>query len=225
MTRLTKVLCFIGLTIAMFMGTLDTTIVNIAIPKIMTELHGSLANTSRVMTIYTLAMSVFMITASKIADRYGRKKIMLLGLALFGGFSAACMTASLATRTHYIPLFSRSWRSHHHANRVTDGHRSYGKRKNQSGRCVGRCCHCAGSCRRTAHWWHHFTNSFLAVDFWDYIPLAILAFLLVTVCAKESYDESLARRIDLPGLLLLTAALGGVTFGLLEGRQYGGLHH
>ena len=43
MTRLTKVLCFIGLTIAMFMGTLDTTIVNIAIPKIMTELHGSLA--------------------------------------------------------------------------------------------------------------------------------------------------------------------------------------
>ncbi len=74
MTRLTKVLCFIGLTIAMFMGTLDTTIVNIAIPKIMTELHGSLANTSWVMTIYTLAMSVFMITASKIADRYGRKK-------------------------------------------------------------------------------------------------------------------------------------------------------
>lgn len=50
MTRLTKVLCFIGLTIAMFMGTLDTTIVNIAIPKIMTELHGSLANTSWVMT-------------------------------------------------------------------------------------------------------------------------------------------------------------------------------
>ncbi len=53
------------------------------------------------------------------------------------------------------------------------------------------------------------------------IPLAILAFLLVTVCAKESYDESLAGRIDFPGLLLLTAALGGITFGLLEGRQYG----
>lgn len=94
MTRFTKALCFIGLTIAMFMGTLDTTIVNIAIPKIMTDLNGSLANTSWVMTIYTLAMSVFMITASKIADRFGRKKIMLLGLLLFGGFSAACMTAT-----------------------------------------------------------------------------------------------------------------------------------
>lgn len=70
-------------------------------------------------------------------------------------------------------------------------------------------------------WWHHFTNSFLAVDFGINIPLAILAFLLVTVCAKESYDESLAGRIDFPGLLLLTAALGGITFGLLEGRQYG----
>ncbi|VTU48834.1 hypothetical protein [Lactobacillus rhamnosus DSM 14870] [Lacticaseibacillus rhamnosus] len=39
------------------------------------------------------------------------------------------------------------------------------------------------------------------------IPLAILAFLLVTVCAKESYDESLAGRIDFPGLLLLTCLL------------------
>lgn len=104
MTRLTKVLCFIGLTIAMFMGTLDTTIVNIAIPKIMTELHGSLANTSWVMTIYTLAMSVFMITASKIADRYGRKN-HVTGSGSVWRLLCRLHDRSLATRTHYIPLF------------------------------------------------------------------------------------------------------------------------
>lgn len=94
MSKATKIISFIGLTIAMFMGTLDSTIVNIALPQIMTHFDASLTDTSWVATIYTLALAVFMITGSKIADRYGRKKIMLLGLALFGGFSAACMLAT-----------------------------------------------------------------------------------------------------------------------------------
>ena len=221
MTRLTKVLCFIGLTIAMFMGTLDTTIVNIAIPKIMTELHGSLANTSWVMTIYTLAMSVFMITASKIADRYGRKKIMLLGLALFGGFSAACMTAPALPVLITFRFFQGLGGAIITPIVLPMGIEVYGKEKiNQVAALVGAVTALAaaggppigGIILQIASWrWIFGIN----------IPLAILAFLLVTVCAKESYDESLAGRIDFPGLLLLTAALGGITFGLLEGRQYG----
>ncbi|WP_270766785.1 MFS transporter [Lacticaseibacillus rhamnosus] len=221
MTRLTKVLCFIGLTIAMFMGTLDTTIVNIAIPKIMTELHGSLANTSWVMTIYTLAMSVFMITASKIADRYGRKKIMLLGLALFGGFSAACMTATSLPVLITFRFFQGLGGAIITPIVLPMGIEVYGKEKiNQVAALVGAVTALAaaggppigGIILQIASWrWIFGIN----------IPLAILAFLLVTVCAKESYDESLAGRIDFPGLLLLTAALGGITFGLLEGRQYG----
>lgn len=38
-------------------------------------------------------MAAFIITASKLADIFGRKKIMLLGVIIFGGFSFACMTA------------------------------------------------------------------------------------------------------------------------------------
>ena len=85
MSKATKIISFIGLTIAMFMGTLDSTIVNISLPKIMTHFNASLTDTSWVATIYTLALAVFMITGSKIADRYGRKKIMLLGLAAICG--------------------------------------------------------------------------------------------------------------------------------------------
>ena len=53
------------------------------------------------------------------------------------------------------------------------------------------------------------------------VPLTIVAFLIVAMGVRESYDESLAGRIDLPGTILLTLGLGGLTFGLLEGRQYG----
>lgn len=105
MSRFVKGISFIGLTIAMFMGTLDSTIVNIALPKIMTYFNASLTDASWVATIYTLALAVFMITGSKIADRYGRKKIMLLGLALFGGFSAACMLANSLTELIVFRFF------------------------------------------------------------------------------------------------------------------------
>ncbi|MFM9596967.1 MFS transporter, partial [Streptomyces scabiei] len=82
---------FSGLAIAMFMGILDSTIVNIALPNIMTELRANLNDTSWVATIYVISLSVFMITAAKLADQCGRKKIMIVGLIIFGGFSTACM--------------------------------------------------------------------------------------------------------------------------------------
>lgn len=41
MSKVTKIISFIGLTIAMFMGTLDSTIVNIALPQIMTHFDAS----------------------------------------------------------------------------------------------------------------------------------------------------------------------------------------
>ena len=221
MTRFTKALCFIGLTIAMFMGTLDTTIVNIAIPKIMTDLNGSLANTSWVMTIYTLAMSVFMITASKIADRFGRKKIMLLGLLLFGGFSAACMTATSLSMLTTFRFFQGLGGAIITPIVLPMGIEVFGKEKiNRVASVVGAVTALAaaggppigGIILQVASWrWIFGIN----------VPLAILAFVLIAVCAKESYDESLAGGIDFPGLVFLTAALGGVTFGLLEGRQYG----
>lgn len=86
MSRFVKGISFIGLTIAMFMGTLDSTIVNIALPKIMTYFNASLTDASWVATIYTLALAVFMITGSKIADRYGRKKNYAFGISIIWRF-------------------------------------------------------------------------------------------------------------------------------------------
>lgn len=93
MTKSRKILGFIGLVLAMFMGALDATIVNIALPNIMEDLHTGLTDTSWVATIYVLAMSVFIITVSKLADIYGRKLVMLIGVVIFGIFSFACMMA------------------------------------------------------------------------------------------------------------------------------------
>ncbi|MDO8196285.1 MFS transporter [Lactiplantibacillus plantarum] len=221
MSKATKIISFIGLTIAMFMGTLDSTIVNIALPKIMTHFNASLTDTSWVATIYTLALAVFMITGSKIADRYGRKKIMLLGLALFGGFSAACMLATslpelIAFRFFQglggaiitpivlpmgIEIFGKA-----HMSKIASVVGAVTALAAAGGPPIG------GVIIEYASWrWVFGIN----------VPLTIVAFLIIAMGVRESYDESLAGRIDLPGTALLTLGLGGLTFGLLEGRQYG----
>ena len=48
----------------------------------MEDLHTGLTDTSWVATIYVIAMSVFIITVSKLADIYGRKLVMLIGMAI-----------------------------------------------------------------------------------------------------------------------------------------------
>ena len=65
MSKTRKIIGFIGLILAMFMGALDATIVNIALPDIMKDLKTGLTDTSWVATIYVLAMAAFIITASK----------------------------------------------------------------------------------------------------------------------------------------------------------------
>lgn len=221
MSKATKIISFIGLTIAMFMGTLDSTIVNIALPQIMTHFNASLTDTSWVATTYTLALAVFMITGSKIADRYGRKKIMLLGLALFGGFSAACMLATslpelIAFRFFQglggaiitpivlpmgIEIFGKA-----HMSKIASVVGAVTALAAAGGPPIG------GVIIKYASWrWVFGIN----------VPLTIVAFLIIAMGVRESYDESLAGRIDLPGTILLTLGLGGLTFGLLEGRQYG----
>lgn len=88
MSQTRKVIGFIGLILAMFMGALDATIVNIALPDIMKDLNTGLTATSWVATIYVLAMASFIITVAKLADILGRKKFILLGVVLFGVFSS-----------------------------------------------------------------------------------------------------------------------------------------
>lgn len=61
-------------------GIVDSTIVNIALPDITTYFHKTLSDTSWISTIYMLSLSVFMITASKLADQFGRKKQCFLAL-------------------------------------------------------------------------------------------------------------------------------------------------
>jgi EmrB/QacA subfamily drug resistance transporter len=77
------ILCLAALTIS-----LDTTIVNIALPSLVRQLHASTRELQWVVDAYTLTFASFVLAAGSLGDRYGRKGALLSGLAVFGGATA-----------------------------------------------------------------------------------------------------------------------------------------
>ncbi|MFD4815040.1 MFS transporter, partial [Streptomyces sp. NPDC058418] len=73
------VICLAQLTVL-----LDNTVLSVAIPSLTRELHASTADIQWMINAYSLVQSGLLLTAGNAADRYGRKKLLTAGLALFG---------------------------------------------------------------------------------------------------------------------------------------------
>src|SRR5882757_4575020 len=73
-----------------FMVMLDTTIVNIARPAMLHDLGSSLSELIWVSTGYLIAFAVPLLLAARLGDRYGPKRVFLVGLIIFTLASALC---------------------------------------------------------------------------------------------------------------------------------------
>ncbi|MEU5283145.1 MFS transporter [Streptomyces sp. CA-278952] len=78
------VICLAQLTVL-----LDNTVLNVAIPSLTSELDASTADVQWMINAYSLVQAGLLLTAGSSADRYGRKKLLMVGLALFGVGSLA----------------------------------------------------------------------------------------------------------------------------------------
>ncbi len=77
----------------MFLVLLDVTIVNVAVPAITTGLHTSTAGIQWVVDGYTVALASLLLAGGALGDGLGHRRIVLLGLAIFGAASAGCALA------------------------------------------------------------------------------------------------------------------------------------
>jgi EmrB/QacA subfamily drug resistance transporter len=85
---------FVVTTIALFMVVLDNLVVSTAIPVIRTELGASLEELEWTVNAFTLTFAVFLLTGAALGDRYGRKRVFILGVAIFTAGSAAALAPS-----------------------------------------------------------------------------------------------------------------------------------
>src|SRR5450755_5098237 len=80
------------------MAAIDATVIGIALPTIGRDFHASLSTLQWVVTGYTLTLSSLLLLGGSLGDRYGRKRVFVIGVAWFAITSAACAVAAGSTQ-------------------------------------------------------------------------------------------------------------------------------
>src|SRR3954447_23624102 len=78
---------------ALFMVTLDNLVVTTALPVIRQDLHASLSSLEWTVNAYTLTFAVLLLTAAALGERFGRRRMLVIGLIVFTAGSAAAALA------------------------------------------------------------------------------------------------------------------------------------
>ncbi|MBV8300360.1 MAG: DHA2 family efflux MFS transporter permease subunit [Candidatus Dormibacteraeota bacterium] len=83
--------------LALFMVTLDNLVVTMALPSIRVDLHAAIDSLEWTVNAYTLSFAVLLLTGAALGDRFGRRRMFIVGLGVFTAGSAAAALAPTAT--------------------------------------------------------------------------------------------------------------------------------
>jgi EmrB/QacA subfamily drug resistance transporter len=100
--RVRKYLGLTGICIASFLGCIDLTVVNTILPAIGREFSMPLRTTQWVTSIFMVALSAFMVPVGTLADNWGRKRLLIVGLVIFG---VASLLAGIASQFWALVLY------------------------------------------------------------------------------------------------------------------------
>jgi EmrB/QacA subfamily drug resistance transporter len=212
-------LVLITLCLGFFMILLDTTIVNVAMPAISSGLHASLSDLLWILNAYVLVYAVLLITAGRLGDLYGPKLLFILGLVVFTLASGACGFAQSPAQLiifRIIQGLGGALLTPQTLSVITMIFPS-----DKRGAAFGLWGSVAGISTVTGP----VLGGWLVTDYsWRWIffvnlPVGIITLVMAAILMP---DLKLNRRhkLDIPGVLLSTAALFLITFALIEGQSH-----
>jgi len=205
--------------IALFMTALDNLVVGVALPSIRVDLGGSIESLEWTVNAYTLAFAVLLITGAALGDRFGRKRMFVLGLSIFTTASAAAalapsIDALIAARAIQglgaaivlpltLTLLSDAFPAEKRG-------MALGIWAGVSGLGVALGPFVGGAVVEGIAWqW----------IFWLNVPIGLV--LLPIAWARLTESHGPARTLDLPGLGLVGVGLFGLTFGIVRATALG----
>jgi EmrB/QacA subfamily drug resistance transporter len=205
--------------IASLMVALDTLVVSTALSTIRRDLGASTAQLEWTVNAYNLSFAVLLLTGAALGDRFGRRRLFALGLALFVAGSAACalspdIGALIAARAVQgfgaalvmplgLALVSTAF-SPEQRGKALGIYFGVTGLSVASGPVVG------GAITQGLAWqW----------IFWINVPLGLLVIPFAQRKMRESHGPDAA--IDVPGLVLVSSAAFGVVWGLVRGNAAG----
>jgi len=215
-----KPMILAALLLAAFLVNLDTTMVNVALPAMVRELHATTTQLQWVVDAYNLVFAALLLTFGSLSDRFGRKGMLLAGLAvvgaasLAGGFTttpaqliAARAVMGLGAAMTFpatLSLISNVFTGR------TERARAIGLWGASAGVAIAMGPIVGGWLLEHFSW---------AAIFIAMVPVAAVAAILVTVAVPASKDPDAA--VDIPGLVLSSAAMALLVFTIIEAPTYG----
>jgi EmrB/QacA subfamily drug resistance transporter len=216
-----SVIAFISVITGFFMVMLDSTIVNITLPVMVQYFHTDMEMISWVMNGYNLAFAVLLLTGSRLADQFGRKKIFLIGVASFTITSILC---ALSTSVEML-IFFRALQGLSGSllvpvslplvvNLFPDS---------KGGTVIGIWAGVAGIAAASGPALGGIISQFLSWQWVFFIngPIGIAAVIMVSLLIKESFDPTASKKIDWLGVIFLTISMFTVTLALIQSNDKG----
>ncbi len=204
--------------IALFMVVLDNLVVSTAIPVIRVDLGATLEQLEWTVNAYTLTFAVFLLTGAALGDRFGRKRLFMIGVALFTGASAA---AALSPSAEWL-IAARSVQGLGGAivTPLTLTILSAAVSRERRGAALGAWSGIAGLAVAMGPLVGGAVVDGISWQwiFWLNVPVGLVLLPLATRL-KESTGPD--RALDLPGLALASAGLLGIVWGLVNGNSDG----
>ena len=212
-------LVLIFLSLGFFMILLDTTIVNIAIPSIISALHSSLDQILWVLNAYLLVYAVLLITFGRLGDIVGQRRLFITGLVIFTAASALCGLAQDGNQLIAARVLQGVGGAILTPQTLSIITVIFPPERR--GAAFGLWGAVAGVAAVTGPTLGGFLVSY--VDwrwiFYVNVPVGIIA-LLGAIFIVPDLRPGRRHQLDLVGVLLASAGLFGVVFGLVEGQRY-----
>jgi EmrB/QacA subfamily drug resistance transporter len=199
------------------MAFIDSTVVNVALPALQTDLQATLRQVQWVIEAYALTLAALLLTGGSLGDLYGRRAIFMIGVALFAGASLLCgiapsVGALIAARglqgvggallvPSSLALISASFPTETRG-RAIGTWSGFTAITAATGPVVG------GWLIEHASWrWAFLLN----------LPIAAILLVLTAWRVPScGVDRTADPRLDWPGVALTTAGLGGVVYAFVE---------
>src|SRR5213596_1832190 len=210
----------VATTLASSMAFIDSTVVNVALPALQTNLNATIVDVQWVIEAYSLLLSALLLVGGSLGDHYGRRRVFLIGVALFAVASAWC---GLAPDIHQL-IVARAAQGLGAALLVPGSLAiiSSSFPESERGRAIGTW---SGFSAITAAigpvigGWLIEHLSWRAVFFIN-IPLALLVIVISLRRVPESSDKE-SVGLDWWGAILGALGLGALVYGLIESSRLG----
>jgi EmrB/QacA subfamily drug resistance transporter len=210
--------------LASSMALIDATVVNVALPALQRELNASLVDVQWVVEAYGLFLAALLLVGGTAGDRFGRRRVFLLGVALFATSSTWC---GLAGGVREL-ILARALQGVGGALLVPGSLAiiSASFAEHDRGKAIGTwsgATAIAMALGPVLGGWLIDHLSWRAVFFFN-LPLAIMVITISLRHVTESRNVGMRGSLDWPGALLVTLGLGGVVYGLIESSNTGWSH-